>query len=358
MGLALVGLSCSSLGSPLLRDAHMGKCMWLLKDMFKNQENLEEESSSKSLLEEQTHSRKRQDLWSHLFVKTGPKCCDEDLEKLKPSFKEAILCGIEIVLACMNIFFYMYNIVVLPEWETEHHLLVSKHVVAWIEVVFVCAALLVMSFHFIKWLCSGSGSLIVFTTAMKAIGNFSCLKLLPLVEPGKVLDILTREWKYNASALELKKAAVLWVFLWSLGLAVLAALGLSALQVKLSQVDFVAQRSPDNWTWEELLRFLCFANNLMSMNDLDMTRMDFLAGIVQDGTRFWAWKEIVIERMAHRLTPPQFFAFCATLSPEKLAAQIIGVQGLEPGSRVCLAVPSVLPEGSEGTICQLKPLMV
>ena len=313
------------------------------------------------------------DLWSHLYVKTGDECCDEDLKNLMPSLKERILCVVAIAQACMNIFFYIYNFLALPKWGSTDHLQVSKHVIAWIEVVFASASFLSLLFFLMAVFFSGSSYyLLGFTSVMNVTGKFSCLKLLPVVEPGRVVDRLITVWKGNADLLQNKGSAILSVSLVSIGLVLPLALGLLALQVKVSQVASVGERPPDTWTWDELLRFLGFANNIMSINDLDVAKMNFLAGLVRDevdratafgspeapGTRFCAWKRIIIETMHKSLTAPEFFAFCATLSAEKLAAQIIGVKELEIGSPVRLAVPSVLKEGSVGTICQLKPLMV
>ena len=331
-----------------------------------------------SCLREIRHAKHRlqKDLggvWSHISINTWSNCHSNfhDLEMLKPAAQDYVLSGIAVLQCSVNCFFYTYNFIYLPPWNHPDHLMVTRYTVALIEVLYISASMVATIVWALRSLSNGL-SLDNLAACIRRAGKFSCLGLLPLAAPARAVDQAMKVWKRNVGLGIPRFLVCLQVLFTCCVLAVTAALGLLALQMKLAQVAFVSEKPADTWSWEEILRFLGFANNIMSIHDLGETKMEFLAKILQDevdsatqflvaggpGTRFRSWKTELIHEMFGKLTRLGFFAFCSRLSAEKLARQIIHVSKLEASNEVRLAVPSILPRGCAGTLCRLNPPIV
>ena len=299
---------------------------------------------------------------AHLSIRAEQdNSTSNQVNSLAPDVKAVALSTFACAQCILNLAFYTYNISNLPLLGMGTHLQLSRHVVSWVELVVAWTALLcnLPSIFSLR-----AHSVLGWANAVKFVGRFSCVALLSTCAPANVIEDLCSLYQHNRrqgnSTYLLAGLVVFFAFCLH---SFVGCVGLIALQVQVSQVAFVADRSPDLWSWEEFFRFMSFANNMASMQNLEALKLKLLAGAFQTnldratghvaggpGTYFSVLRRKLLMDQASHLTRLQLFVLCTTLPAEQIAQQIFSASDLKEGERVRLVVPGVLPAGSCGVL--------
>ncbi|CAE7829247.1 unnamed protein product [Symbiodinium sp. CCMP2592] len=164
-----------------------------------------------------------------------------------------------------NISFIVYNFVTVPPRNSEEHLNMSKHIVAWLELPICIGFAFALHQVFLVAVFGRPRAAALLSSNVRSCADFSLIRVLPMANPltlaKHIRPILQNGWYWMALGQFL-------VTLWLLPAAVLCVV------IKVEQVDFIATLPIPEWSPWEFFALAGFINNLSGIRgDTDLLKM-------------------------------------------------------------------------------------
>lgn len=141
--------------------------------------------------------------------------------------------------------------------------------------------------------------------------------------------------------------------------------GILSMLVKIKQAQpLLAAHPPFTWWFQDYIKALSLANNIVSTRSLDDAKLDLLKSLFADdgdkefsdnpssssSTRFYCWHVRVVVNLLRRMGMFQGALVTAALDAEALGHLLIEVRSLQEGDRVTATEPCAVPLATSGTL--------
>lgn len=341
--------------------------------------------------------------WAHVSLRgAGGLACEGDsivphcVQLLKMGFLEVLQFMAILLLCVMNGWFLWHNFRHLPARDPDEPQNIGKHLVAWAELLGfllllgkLCvdvglAALQALRAnaahdHVHRTLAIACGC-DAFADGLRLLRRFSCLLLLPCLDLGEMPTHLRQAFERHRKAFTKGGSecavclAAMCALLESMVWGGLAVLSLSALAIKMSQVNFVVEIPTSKWTRTQWVLFACFANIVVGIKEARSICEDLLATALADqvdmqvvsagspagaGSRFRMWRRNVLGRIAEeRRSLAQSVVLASTVDAQRLASLLFRAEGVQVGDVVVATQPCAVPAEKTGILEQLEPVPI